>query len=653
MRHLACAALALFVCAPSAKAQEKAITPPPGLTTEGIPPIPQSIADGLAKYAQFREARLATWNPAKRQIVITTALGPTTQLYSVDGPGRDRRQITWFEPRGVAALAPVAFDPADPNTLIFQYDPDGAEMKALYRYDLASGTISLVTPSKTRFQHVWARAGKWLVFDSAERNGKDRDLYVMQPSDPATKRRLFEAEGSWNPHDWSPDGNTLIVYEVLSNAEGYLWRVDVKTGERKAVTQRDGEKVPWYATRFSPDGRRIYAISDRQGGEWRVWRCDLATGAWTAVTPDGVRVDNASNTGFAQSPDGSLLAVIVDRGSTSELQLIDTTTLKARTIALPTQGIVSNLMWRPGSRELGFTLSSVRSQGDVYSLDASLGTVTRWTSSETTFNAETLPPPEIVEWKSFDGTPISGVLYRPPAQFTGPRPVLVNIHGGPSVNERTRWQGRSNYLLNELGIAVLFPNVRGSGGFGRKFEQLDNGTLREGAVKDIGAALDWIATRPDLDKTRVALTGASYGGWLALEAGIHYNDRIRGIIEGAGITDFVTYLEQDTDPARQANRRAEYGDERDPQMRDFLKSISPVTRAKDLKKPTFILQPGRDTRIPVAQARELLNALKENNATVWYAEFADGNHEGFPNTRANGDWMFAAWIVFLKAYLLN
>jgi len=646
--------MALFVSAASiTQAQEKAITPPPSLTTEGIPPIPQSIADSLAKYGQFREARLVAWSPAKRQIVITTALGSATQLYSVDGPGRDRRQITWYEPRGVPPSVPAAFDPADPNTIVFQFDPDGGELKSLYKYDLASGTISLLTASKTRFVQTWARAGKWLVFDSAERNGKDRDLFVMQPSDPSTKRRLFEAEGSWNPHDWSPDGSTVLVYEVISNAEGYLWRVDVKTGERKAITPRDGDKVPWYTARFSPDGRRVYAVSDRQGGEWRVWRCDLATGAWTAVTPDGVRVDNTSNAGYAQSPDGSLLAVIVDRGSTSELQLIDTTTLKARTVPLPAQGIVSNLLWRPGSRELGFTLSSVRSQGDVYSLDASLGTVTRWTNSETTFNAETLPPPEIVEWKSFDGTTISGVLYRPPAQFTGPRPVLVNIHGGPSLNERARWQGRSNYLLNELGMAVLFPNVRGSGGFGRKFEQLDNGTLREGAVKDIGAALDWIATRPDLDKTRVALTGASYGGWLALEAGIYFNDRIRGVIEGAGITDFVTYLEQDTEPSRQANRRAEYGDERDPQMRDFLKSISPVTRAKDLKKPTFILQPGRDARIPVTQARELLNALKENNATFWYAEFVDASHEGFPNTQANGNWMFAAWIAFLKAYVLN
>ena len=652
MRHLACAAFALLLTATAAaQGQEKTITPPPSLTAEGIPPIPQSIADGLARYAQFREARLAGWNPAKRQIVVTTVLGTAPQLYSVDGPGRDRRQITWFEPRGVAAGSPVSFDPADANTMIFHFDPEGAELKSLYRYDMASGTTSLVTASRTRYAHIWARTGKWLAFDSAERNGRDRDLYVIQPSDPKTKRRLFDAEGAWMPLDWTPDGNTLLAAEVVSNAETYLWRVDVRTGERKPITPRDGEKAAFFTARLSPDGRRVYAASDRQGGDWRVWRCDLAKCVWTAVTPDGLRVEGS--TGYAQSPDGSLIAAIVDRGSASELQLIDTTTLKGRVVALPAQGSVSQLNWRPGSRELGFNLSSVRSQADVYSLDASLGTVTRWTNSETTFNADLLPPPEVVEWKSFDGTVISGVLYRPPAQFTGPRPVLVNIHGGPAQTERARWQGRSNYQLNELGMAVLFPNVRGSGGFGRPFEQMDNGILREGAIKDIGAALDWIATRPDLDKTRVALTGASYGGWLSLEAGIYYNDRIRGIIEGAGMTDLVTFLEQDTDPARLTNRRVEYGDERDPQTRDFLKSISPVTRAKDLKKPTFILHPGRDIRIPVTQARELLNALKENNATVWYAEFADANHEGFPNTRANGDWMFAAWVAFLKAYVLN
>ncbi len=297
---------------------------------------------------------------------------------------------------------------------------------------------------------------------------------------------------------------------------------------------------------------------------------------------------------------------------------------------MPSRGLITQLRGASGSRELVFSFGSVKSQGDVYSVDASLPTVTRWTSSETSFNPDVLPAPEVVEWKSVDGTPISGVLYRPAAKFTGPRPVMVNIHGGPDTSERARWLGRSNYFLNEMGIALLYPNVRGSLGFGRKFSQMDDGRGREGAIKDIGALLDWIAARPDLDQRRVLLLGASYGGWLALEAGIHYNDRIRGIIEGAGITDFVTYLEK-TNPARQQNRRQEFGDERDPQMREFLQSISPVTRAADLKKPTFILHPAKDILVPVEQARQLLDALKKNNATVWYAEFADAQHDNFPN----------------------
>jgi dipeptidyl aminopeptidase/acylaminoacyl peptidase len=654
MRHLACAAVVFVVLAGTVPtAQDKILASPPSLTTEGIPPIPQSIADGLARYAQFRQAQMIAWHPAKRQILITTALGNTTQLYLVDGPGRDRHQLTWYD-RSLPVIASASFDPADPNTIVFQHDPEGGELRPLYRYDLSTGDITLVTASKTRYPHVWSRQGKWLAYDSAERNGKDRDLYVIQPADPGTRRMLAEFDGPYAPQDWSPDGSTLLANEVLSNAETYLWRVDVKTGEKKAITPRDGEKAAWYNARFSADGRKIYAMSDRQGGEWRIWRCDIANCRWSPVTPDGTRIvyTSSGTANFELSPDGTVLAAVIDRGSASELQLIDTTTLKVRTVQTPIKGDVSQLRWRPGSRELGFTLASIKAQGDVYSVDASLGTISRWTTSETTFNPDVLPAPEVVEWKSFDGVVISGILYRPAARFTGPRPVLVNIHGGPDVVERARWQGRSNYLLNELGIAILFPNVRGSGGFGREFAQMDDGRKREGAVKDIGAALDWIASRPDLDQGRVMLTGASYGGWLALEAGIYYNDRIRGIIEGAGITDFPTYLEN-TDAARQQNRREEFGDERDPQMRAFLTSISPTSRAKELKKPTFILHPGKDIRVPVGQARELLAALKANDAPVWYAEFADATHENFPNTGANYNWMLAAWVAFMKAYLVN
>ena len=653
MRHRACVVLLVMLAMASfASAQEQMIPTPATITTEGIPPIPQAIADSLAKYAQFRQAQLMAWNPSKRQIVVTSNLGAVPQFYSVDGPSRDRHQLTWFE-KGVPVFANVSFDPADGNSLIFQYDPAGStELRSLYRYDMASGAITLVTEAKIRYAHVWSRQGKWLAYDSAERNGKDRDLYVIQPADPKTKRRLAEFSGSFGPLDWSPDGTSMLALDVVSNSETYLWRVDVKTGEKTALS-RDGEKVAWWNARYSADGKKIYALSDRQGGAFRVWRCDVANCAWSAFTPEGTVVDNggsASTAGFEISPDGALMAVVVDKGSYTELQIFDMTTSKPRAIPPLPKGLITQLRWRPGSKEIGFSLASQKSQGDAYSLDVSLGTLARWTNSETTFNADLLPAPEILEYKSFDGTPINIVVYRPAPRFTGPRPVIVQFHGGPDTRVRATWLGRSNFLLNELGIALVYPNVRGSGGFGRAFAEMDDGKLREGAIKDVGALLDWIGTRPDLDKNRVMLGGGSYGGWLALEAGIVYNDRIRGIIEGAGMTDFATYLEN-TDPARQQNRRLEFGDERDPAMRAFLTSISPVARAAELKKPTFILHPANDIRVPVAQARILLDAMKKNNATVWYAEFAGVDHDSFPGP--NGTWMLASWVAFFKAYLLN
>jgi len=621
------------------------------LTAEGIPPIPQSIADGLARYAQFRQAQMQAWHPTKRQILIRTALGNAAQLHYVEGPGRDRRQLTWYR-SGVHSETSPSFDPADPNAFVFLYDPANTEARSLYRYDMAAGEPSLVVKSSTRYPPVWARQGKWLAYDSAERNGKDHDIYVVQPSDPKTKRLLAQVENLWSAEDWSPTGDSLLVAENTSNTETYLWRLDVKTGEKTAITRRgDGKPAAWFTPRFSADGKKVYAISDRGvSGELRIWRCDVTSCAWTPITAVGLMVD--VNSGFEISSDGSLLAVVLDRGSYNDLQVIDLTTMKVRPTPVMPKGLISQLHWRPNSREVGFTFGTVKAQGDVYSVDVSVGTLTRWTFSEASFNPDVLPAPEVVEWKSFDGTTISGILYKPAVKFSGPRPVMVQIHGGPDARERVRWQGRSNYFLNEMGIALLWPNVRGSIGFGRKFTQMDDGKGRDGAVKDIGALLDWIGKRPDLDQSRVVLTGGSYGGWLALEAGIVYNDRIRGIIEGAGITDFVTFLEQ-TDPSRQENRRQEYGDERDPEMREYLKSISPVTRALDLKKPTLILHPAKDTRVPVAQARALVDALKTNNATVWYAEFADANHDGFPNTNANNDWMLASWIMFVKTFVLN
>jgi dipeptidyl aminopeptidase/acylaminoacyl peptidase len=649
LRSLACAALiAALPLLPSA--QDRAVAVPAGIRVEGMPPIPQSIADDLARYTQFREAQLLAWHPTKRQVLITTAFGAVPQIHLVDGPGRARTQLTFFAPPGIPKLVSASFDPADPNAFVFQRDPGGTEAASLYRYDVSTGAISLLVDARSHYPPLWSRQGGWLAYDSSERNGKDRDLYIVRASDPQTKRRLAEVQGPWSPEDWSPDGTMLLANEIFSNAETYLWRIDVKTGTKKPITARGSEKALWFNPRFSSDGRAIYAISDRGRDTPRIWRSDLATGEWTPVTgaTDIVDVD----AGFEISGDGLMMAAVFDRGTTTELQVIDLGTRKPRPLPGIPKGVVSQLRWRPASRELGFSLASLKSPGDVYSIDTSIGTLSRWTTSEATFNPEALPAPEVISVKSADGTPISGILYRPAPRFTGPRPVVVTFHGGPDLRERVRFLGRSNYFLNELGVALLFPNVRGSIGFGRTFEQLDNGMGRAGVIADVGALLDWIATRPELDANRVVFSGASYGGWVALEAGIVYNARIRGIIEGAGITNFVTYMDE-TDPGRLDNRRREFGDEREPAMREYLLSISPLTRAAELKKPTLIVQPGKDTRVGSSQAQELVKALKANSATVWYLEFEDANHANFPGSNPANDFMIASWMWFMKQFVLN
>ena len=159
--------------------------------------------------------------------------------------------------------------------------------------------------------------------------------------------------------------------------------------------------------------------------------------------------------------------------------------------------------------------------------------------------------------------------------------MIISIHGGPEGEARPDFAGRDNYYINELGIAMIYPNVRGSTVYGKSFQKLDNGFLREGSYKDISALLDWIQTQPDLDADKVMITGGSYGGFMTLAIATNYNDRISCSVDVVGPSNLVTFLEH-TSGYRKDLRRVEYGDERDPKMREFLESIAPANKAKNI-----------------------------------------------------------------------
>jgi len=653
MRRIAGAVLSVLLAGGPA-AQERTFPVPANVTTDGVPPIPMALVQAVAPYAQFRQAALRAWHPTEREIIVTTSFAAVPQLHRVRMPGGARTQITFFTD-GVSVRPGAAFLPTG-QAFVFQKDTaGGGEAEQLFRYDLARGSAVLLTDGKSRYGGPAVSRTGQIAFDSTERDGKNRDLYVMNPSNPASRRLLMQAEGTWSAIDWSPDEKTILALQSISTSETSLWSVRVDTGEKTLITPREADPVRWAvsttpgprdrgaAAAFARDGRTIYALSTRGGEGGRVWKFDGTR--WSAVTPPEQPVET-----FALKPDGKTLAVVFDAGSVSRLQLMDAAGRPLRTPAVP-PGVISDLQWHPLRNEVGFTLAGARAFNDVYSLDVARARVERWTFSEMGgANPETLPDAEIVKWKSFDGLEISGVLYRPPASFTGRRPVIINVHGGPVERERPRAIGRSNYFRNELGIAIIYPNIRGSAGFGRSFEELDNGTARENAVKDIGALLDWIAAQPGLDKDRVMIAGPSYGGFVALAAAIAYGDRLRGVNPAFAITDFPSFLET-TEMSRQANRNAEYGDPSIPDMRAFLTRISPLTNAARLRIPVFIAAGAKDTRVPIGQAEALVKALKASGTPVWYVRFEDAGHQQL--TVPTNDFSIYTWVMFVQKYILN
>jgi dipeptidyl aminopeptidase/acylaminoacyl peptidase len=314
-------------------------------------------------------------------------------------------------------------------------------------------------------------------------------------------------------------------------------------------------------------------------------------------------------------------------------------------------GVVSGVKWHRDGGAVGFTVASARSTYDAYSFDVRSGSLERWTFSETGgLNAEAFAQPEPISWKSFDGLEITGFLYRPPARFAGKRPVRIEIHGGPESQARPEFLGRDNYFINELGAALILPNIRGSSGYGKSFLKLDNGFLRENAYKDIGALLDWIGTREDLDSQRVMVEGGSYGGHMSLAVSTLYSDRIRCSVDEVGISNLVTFLEN-TSGYRQDLRRVEYGDERDPKMRAFLERIAPANNAEKIVKPLFVIQGQNDPRVPRTESEQMLARVRGNGTPVWYLMARDEGH-GF-GKKANRDFQFYATVLFLKQFLLN
>lgn len=627
--------------------QAKDVLPSENLVVEEIPPIPAALADSVQRYTEFRGASFLSWHPTKLEMLISTRFADVPQVHWVKAPGGARTQMTFFPDRVTGA----SFNRIASDYFLFSKDIGGSEWYQIHRYDVKSGDIALLTDGKSRNTlGPWSNAGDRIVYGSTKRNGKDIDFYIMDPLNPKGERMLARLEHgeAWSALDWSPDDKQILALEEYSINESYLWLFDAANGKKTVLTPKSGDaQVSYTLALFSKDGKGVYTTTDEESEFLRLAYIDFSSGKTTFLTSNiSWNVQD-----FDLSHDGKSIAFVTNEDGIFRLYLYDIASGTKKQVSGVPVGIVGGIAWHNDNIHLAFTMVSARSSTDVYVLDTQKGTIDRWTYSETGgLNVNNFPEPELVRWKSFDGKMISGFLYRPPARFKGKRPVILNIHGGPESQALPTFLGRNNYYLNELGIAIVFPNVRGSSGYGKTFLKLDNGFSREDSYKDMESCLDWIKTQPELDGDRIMVTGGSYGGHATLAVASRYSSKIRCAVDIVGMSNLVTFLEH-TEAYRRDLRRVEYGDERDPRMRAFLERIAPLNNAKNITKPLFIVQGKNDPRVPASEAQQMFATLKENHIPTWFLMANDEGH-GFAKKK-NADYLFYVTVLFIKTFLLD
>lgn len=619
-----------------------AASPPAAMVADGVPPIPLSLVADTRPYLEYRTASFAGWHPKDRSMLVTTRFGNVPQLHRVAAPGSARRQISFEE----EPIFGGSWSP-DGSMLLVEKDAGGNEVSQIYA--LAAGRMTLLTDGKSRHTlGPWSDDGRLVAYGSNMRSGVYNDIYVMDPRDPRSTRRVLSTDsGGWAAIDFAPNGRDLLAFNYISATDSQLHIVDIETGAVRQVT-RDATPVAYGNLQFAPDGR-LWVSSDKDSDTQRLGLVDLDTGIFTPVI-DGGRWDISN---FDIAKDGKTIAYVVNEAGFSRLHLYDVVTGTSRMVTgFPPGEIGSGMKFAPWGT-LGFTVYSNQSPGDAYSLDVATGVITRWTESETGgLDPDTNVMPELVEIKSFDGEPISGLLYRPdPKRHPGKRPLIMSIHGGPEGQASAGFLGRGNYLINELGIALFYPNVRGSTGFGKRFVSLDNGPyLRENSVKDIGAFLDRLGKYPTLDQRRFGVTGGSYGGYMCYASAIRYRRRFNAATCIVAISNFVTFLEN-TEEYRRDLRRVEYGDERIPELRAKLQEISPLTRVDELKMPLLVVTGANDPRVPASEADQIIDAVRSRGGTAWHLLARNEGH-GF-RRKENADFLFWTTLAFWQRHLLG
>ena len=572
----------------------------------------------LEAYFQVRQAWGPRVRPDGQALLFLTTLTGSPQLWEMPIDGG------WPEQRTVLAdrVLHGSYAPRD-GRIVFAADHGGDERWQLFLLDTDGTTVRpiAVAPGVIHTFGAWHPNGRLLAYATNARHPAYFDV-VLLDVESGERRVLLQADGTYTPVAFTPDGQTLIVHQTVTPRHHVLYRYDLVAGTSEPLTPPT-EEARFEDVQLTPDGTTVVARSDRGREFLGVLELSLNDGQMTwRLTRDDADIEAAS-----LSPDGRLLAYAINENGYSRLRVLDHVSGVHRPDPLLPQGLYDpggrdpvRPAWTPDGRAIMVGWGSATAPADIWRVDIATGIARPLTrSSRGGLPADAFTPAQLIHYPTFDGRQIPAFFYRPAQQ---PFPVVVHVHGGPEAQARPSFDPLIQWLVSQ-GIGVLAPNVRGSAGYGKTYLSLDDVEKRPDAVRDLLAARDWLAAQPDVRNDRIAVMGASYGGFMTLAALTEAPEAWACGVEIVGIVNFITFLER-TGPWRRRLREAEYGSlERD---RALLEAISPITRVDRITAPLMVIHGRNDPRVPFSEAEQLVAALRDRGRDVIFLPFDDEGH---------------------------
>lgn len=624
------------------------------LLLEGAPEIPAGLDETLARFHNTRSTYFEGWGPDRKGILVKTRVDGVNQLHWVRSPEGKRKQLTFMqEPIGEVASQPGG------SLVAFAMDEGGSGFDQIFLLDLHDLTTRRLTSGHSLNNRMaWDRQGKLLAYRSTRRNGKSNDIWLMDPERPEEARMVLEAgDGAlWKPVDFTLDGKKMLVQYYGGITDSRVYILDLGSGALELLAGDPEQNTSNVASGFDHEDRAVWFVTNQRGGSAEIGRMPLEPGGQAQYMQESITWDISE---FRLSFDRRRGAFVTNEEGISRLYLFDPLTMTSSPARKVPDGVISTLSLNHEGRQLGFTLSSAKHPNDAFVIELGnkplkSGRPTRWTVAEANgINPRKFIEPELVHYPAPMLTSERTILmpafvYKP--RRRGPRPVIIYIHGGPEGQFRPSFNSTIQMWLDRLDVAVIAPNVRGSLGYGERYLSMDDGMLRENAVKDIGALIDWIGGQAEFDASRIAVYGASYGGYMALASSVHFGSRIKAAVTRAGISNFVTYLENTQDYRRDL-RRIEYGDERLPEMRAFLEQISPLNHVDRIETPMLIVQGQNDPVVPVSESEQIVSALRGRGLPVWYLNALNEGHSY--EKKENRDIFQQVTYMFLQKFLVE